>query len=306
MELSKEVYHLIVKYVGQKSDLCNIARVNKQFQAAAERALYNTLYMNGIAATISLCDLLSTRDRLSINVEALTVYAPGKDGALPEQYWIALAGALQRIGRLRYLNLHIEGDNKRSWILRDCPFRLHAFHCDLAWDDDLIAFLNTQHNLTDLYLADYNADHTRPNSTMTLDPRALPKLSTLECSFTDAVRVLAPGRPLVRLKTCFSRDEIESKREELLQLMASLRQVKGRVLCLDLADASYSEDFTLIVLDEIFQRLPGLRYLATVVLPIGREVRIFLRINAVYSLSLSLFFSSLRSILLPPFASPEN
>ena len=197
--------------------------------------------------------------------------------------------------RLRFFNLHIDGDTDKSWILRNVPFQLRSFHCDLAWNTDLVSFLNVQDRLNDLYLADYavtnrppeptapdeltgeeegpSPESTVPTLPLSLSPDTLSALSTLECSFIDAVAAIAPRRPLKRVKTCFSCEDTPGKTAELQQLCTSLHASAMRVRSLDLADAAYTEDFSLTVLGTLVPRLPELRYLGTLVLPVGLEVR---------------------------------
>lgn len=343
MELSREVYQLIVQYVGNKADLCSLARVSRRFRFVAERALYNTLYMRNPEKTVQLCSLLASQARLAIHVEALTVYASdGRAGddfyeqdngydtkdesdessggrTLPENYWDSLSSALRRTNRLRFFNLHINGDSAQAWTLRGCTFKLRSFHCDLAWDHDLVSFLNAQNFLQDLYLADYAITPTLvesntpvvrisesdsessppgpPSSPLstpstqygeqvfptiqstvahpvaTIGEHALPALSTLECSFADAFSTLVPDRPLAKVKTCFSREDNTGKTQELSKLLEALQQASSPIRCLDLADSSYTEEFSLVVLGEVSRRFPELQYLGILVLPVGREVR---------------------------------
>lgn len=157
----------------------------------------------------------------------------------------------------------------------------------MTWDLDLSSFLNTQDHLRDLYLADYVApapdnpalDESGSGSLLLssnnarIRPGSLPMLSTLECSFIDAIQTLVPGRPVVRIKTCFSRDDVRGKTEELRRLSATLRRASARVRSLDLGDASYTEEFSLTVLGALVRYLPDLRYFGTLVLPVGVEVR---------------------------------
>ncbi|KAH8106377.1 hypothetical protein DFH11DRAFT_1516667 [Phellopilus nigrolimitatus] len=293
MELSREAYQLIIRNVSSRSDLCSLARVSKSFQNAAERALYNTLFMDDPELTVELCDTLSAGDLRATFVDALTIFVTSsadrddedqQSNGLPGEYWNRLAAALRRMTRLRFFNLHIDHNPSYAWILSGCIFKLHSFHCDLAWDANLVKFLNTQDKLRDLYLADY-ASTTPPTSqpegetvlpvippaTVTLHPDSLRALSTIECSFIDAISALVPGRPVVRVKTCFSREDALEKTAELLNLGTSLRRSSMRVCSLDLADGSYTEDFSLTMLNEVARRLPELRYLGTLVLPVGLE-----------------------------------
>ncbi|THH07113.1 hypothetical protein EW145_g3616 [Phellinidium pouzarii] len=329
MELSREAYQLIVQNVGSRADLCTLARVSRAFQRAAERALYNTILMKRPRATVDLCNTLAANVRLAVFVDALTIFvqtesdkggdegdgekddedeeesskSSGADASgFPANYWEGVSAALRQMTRLRFFNLHVDGDAAYAWILRGCTFKLHSFHCDLVWDANLIEFLETQDQLLDLYLADYVSPVTaaptpqpeagsRPQSLVppppspqssapssaTIRASSLPALSTLECSFIDAITALVPGRPVSRVKTCFSSADTPGKTAELRQLGASLRRATGaaaahgRVYSLDLADSAYTEDFSLVVLAELSRRLPELRYLGTLVLPVGLE-----------------------------------
>ena len=217
--------------------------------------------------------------------------------SVPDGYWDAVANALSRTTRLRHLDIHVDGDATHARILRASGFKLTSFHCDLAWDADLVAFLNSQDRLTDLYIADYASYPTAvkdamdtDTDTLSISSTALQSLSVLECSFIDAVAALTPGRPVVRVKTCFSREDTEGKEEELRRLSAALQQTTRRVASLDLADASYSEDFTLTVLDGLARHLPRLRYFGTLVLPVGLEVRTTHSLEASLPLSIPPFF----------------
>lgn len=272
MEPSQEMCQLIVKHTSQRSDLCVLARVSKLFQHAAERALYNTVYMQDPDKTIALCDVISTRCCLPTYVKALTVTTHDGDVTMPEKYWSSLAGALQKTSRLRSLIFHIDGNIDQAWILRDCTFQLHTFHCDFSWDADLVSFLNTQKDMLDLYISDYRPPTSYNPS---IDPQSLPRLATIESNYNEGIRDLVPGRPILRVKTCFSRESDAEKKEELLALTAALMRSKRSLISLDLADATYTEHFSLVVLQEVSRSLPHLRYLGTIVLPIGKEVNDF-------------------------------
>lgn len=292
MELSREVYQLIVQHISSRSDLFALTLTSRALQRAAERALYNTLVLNDPATTVNICHTLSSNPRLSSLVDALTIFASPStaednesDNAvdLPDGYWESIASALVLTARLRHLNIHVDGDTSFAWILHGARFKLESFHCDLSWDADLINFLNSQERLRDLYLADYTSPSlpsvTRdeadcdpqalPVNAVTIRADALPILTILECSFIEAVNVFVPGRPVTHIKTCFSREDTPGKTEELRKLGTSLRRASTKVRSLDLADSSYSEDFTLTVLNTISQRLPDLRYFGTLVLPVG-------------------------------------
>jgi hypothetical protein len=308
MALSMEARQLIVQHVESKGDVCALARVCKNFQVVAERSLYNTLYLSGIGTTISLCNVLADQPRVADYVEDLTIDVRHDETAseeeesshLPEEYWESVGAGLRSAHRLLHLAVHVDfiGDSANAWILDDCRFRLRKFHCDLAWDDHLVDFLNDQDELEDLYILDfpYPADAdlevTPVESPLPLSPPpppvqrvvspvpradSLPKLSILECPTTDAVSALVPHRPITRVKTCFATSDDEKKRRELIALFVNLRLSTRPLLSLDLGDSSYSADCSLSFLRHCAsanQTMDNVRYLGTLALPVdGREVR---------------------------------
>ena len=300
MQLSREVYQLVVRNTPTRTDLITLCSVSKAFQQEAERALYNTLHLRGPSRIMQVFRLLSTTPRLSRLVEALSVFVmeeaaeqededeeEGEDedeeqGALcplPSDFWDVVASALREVKKLRFLSVHFEQiqDTAQAWVLGGCQFQLRTFHCDFEWDHALATFLHTQTDIVDLYLTDYRKDVKLdlPPSCITRSP-AMSKLSMLECTFSEAAAALVPGRPVTRVKTCFSRIDEDEKRAELEDLLAKLRMSRRPLRAMDLGDESYDEDFTLLLLTCMggtFSRFSELRYLGTLVLPVdGKKV----------------------------------
>ncbi|KAI0028831.1 hypothetical protein K488DRAFT_57639 [Vararia minispora EC-137] len=288
MELSLEIYSLIVAHMGSRGDICTLALVSKSFQAAAERALYNTLLMTDPAHTAMLCGLLARQPRVASLVVALTIstdegsVASESDPSplLPLGHWDLVHRALRRTSRLRYLSIYLDtGDGSNlSWILRDCTFQLQAFHCDLAWDADLVSFLSGQAGLSHLHVSDF--DSNTPNnislsSSSAPGTHVLPRLAMVECTFIDVVELLAPGRPLTHIKTCFSRTLPVEKHAELTTLVSSLKLSTTPIRSLNIPDSVYVASFSLDILSHLVNALrPNLRleYLGPFVLPVdGRE-----------------------------------
>ncbi|KAI0738875.1 hypothetical protein C8Q80DRAFT_1275097 [Daedaleopsis nitida] len=291
--ITPDACSLIVKYVADsRSTLLSLCVVSKQFQSAAERSLYNTLHLRGYDHTITVCDLLARTPRLAMLVIALSIYEQEEDSDdeepedydPPEEYWQALCEALRRTTRLRFLNLYVTdgGQAECAWILDGCTFQLRTFHSDLAWDQHLASFLSRQTRLSDLFLADFREPEAASDPDSTSHARApisspgyLPKLALLECTFSEAAVALVPDRPVVRVKTCFTHSKLEEKREELRGIVGALRRSKKRPRALDIADSSYTADFSLELLaaltaDGFF--CGDLRYIGTLVLPVdGRQ-----------------------------------
>ncbi|TBU25096.1 hypothetical protein BD311DRAFT_765291 [Dichomitus squalens] len=285
MALPPDACSLIAEYVADsRSTLVNLCTVSKQFQVAAERAIYNTLYLRGHDTTISVCDVLSRTPRVAMLVTALSVYdaedSDDESDFQPEDgYWQVLHQALKRTAYLRSLDLYFNtGDPPdKAWILDECTFQLRTFHCGLVWDDHLATFLSTQPYLSDLFIADYpeSAAEVMAPPIVPSDSTFLPKLSILECTFSEAAVSLVPGRPVCRVKTCFTRSKLEEKREELNSIVSALRRSKKRFRAIDIADSLYTAEFSLELLSTVTsdaQFCADLRYVGTLVLPVdGRQ-----------------------------------
>ena len=308
MALSMEARHLIVQHAESRGDICALARVCKNFQLVAERALYNTLYLSGIDTTISVSNILAGQPRVAGYVEALTIAVRNDETTdeeevsphFPEEYWRSVGAGLRSAHRLLHLTVQVDfiGNSDHAWVLDGCQFRLRTFHCDLAWDNHLVGFLNDQDELEDLYILDFPypadvdsqatpAEPAPPLSpppppvrrVVSPVPRAgsLPKLSVLECPTIDAVSVLVPRRPITRVKTCFATSDVETKRRELTALFVNLRLSTRPLVSLDLGDSSYSAEHSLNFLRHCVsgnRTMDNVRYLGTLALPVdGREVR---------------------------------
>ena len=313
MELTLEAYYNIVNNVGSRAEIAALCRVSKGFRFAAEYALYNALDMRNTQATISLCDTLSSQPRLAALVDSLTISGSeeadedeDEDGSpvSAEEYWSSVSRALQSTKRLRHLMISVIdiSDTSTPWILHGCTFRLRSFHCDLEWDHNLISFLNSQVDLNDLYIIDYNDFNTdtptnvSPSTSACLDIHSLPNLSTLECTFAEAAIALVPSRPVTHLKTCFSRSEISEKRTEMSLLFSKIRLSTHPLRSLDVADSSYTEAFCMEFLESVVKTsatTSDLRYLGTLVLPMGgREVRVVPLLRLVFSSMTTVFHFS--------------
>lgn len=297
MEFPPHVYSSIVRHIESRTELCTLCLVSKSFRVATERELYRSLDVKEFSATIMLCNLLSEKPRLSqlvveftisineegryydngINYQTQDLFSP------PSDYIASISKALQRTTNLRSLYVHLSQGIplKYAWILTNCSFQLYTFHCDFAWDEHLVSFLSTQHLLSDLHISDFNEDipeNVSINARSLRQARTIPNLSTLNCTFTGAVRALAPGRPVTHVKTCFSSPGLKAKRVELALLLANLRLSTNSLQSLLLADESYTTAFSLELLSSLvkaFGPTPQLRFVGPLVLPVdGRQVSV--------------------------------
>ncbi|KAF5343729.1 hypothetical protein D9758_016507 [Tetrapyrgos nigripes] len=213
--------------------------------------------------------------------------------------WTCISLALQKTTNLRHLNIHISSNIETSvaWILTGSTFRLRSYHCDVTWDHRLVAFLNLQDELEDLYIIDYHdlsgLGHSSPldspSSSLaispdsmeapssSISPNALRSLHVLECTFTEAATTLVPGRPVIRLKTAFSSSILSAKRMEMKALFAATWRSTRRMRSLDIGDSVYTEEFGTEMLQTIVahsRTRDDLRYLGTLVLPVKGNERL--------------------------------
>jgi F-box-like len=296
MQLPPEVYSLIVKYVGMRADLFTLCLVSQRFRTAAERELYQTLDMVEPSVTVMTCDVLAEQPRLSQLVVTLILCPDqleeghGDNASNPQarhsfslvsDYWTSVSKALQKTTHLRSLRIYLNSGipTNHAWILGGCNFQLHSFHCDLAWDSPLASFLSTQLELSDLHISDFNEDvpeNTLIRTHSLRHARTLPSLSILDCTFTEAVGIFVPGRPVTHIKTCFSSSSNEARRVELALLLADLRLSTQPIRSLTVADESYTTAFSLEFLSSLvraFGPTPQLKYVGPLVLPVdGHEV----------------------------------
>lgn len=304
MELTLEAISLIVSHTGSRSEVAVLCRVSKSFRRVAERALYDNIHLTNPDETLGWSSTVARSPRLASLVIALKIslMEDGESGGssegdsdeshdveIPEEIWDEIGKALRNTINLRSFIIHAQNSPIPPYavILRDTVFLLHTFHCDLDWDDDLVHFLSTQSELQDLYILDFKQRNSNPGRTTdttdtsssthtTLDASSMPNLTTLECTFSEAVDILVPNRPISRLKTCFSRTDIDEKREEMRRLFRSISLSSRTIRSLDVADSSYDESFAMELLHMVVDT-PGtsmdLRYLGTLVLPVdGHEV----------------------------------
>jgi hypothetical protein len=301
MTLPPEVCSFIAEHVERRADLCALCLVSKMFRATAERVLYRSLDMDvdKPSRTIMLCDLLAGQPRLSRLVTALAIRlneerqvdhesSPRPEllerpFSQPSQHWTAISRALRTTAGLRSLRVYLNSGVplNYAWILNDCTFQLHTFHCDLAWDGHLVYFLLTQRKIADLHISDFDDDIPDNLSLSTRSLRqahTLPSLSILDCTFTKAAGVLVPGRPVTHVKTCLSSANHETRRVELALLLADLRLSTRPICSLIVADESYTSAFSLELLSLVikaFGPTPQLKYLGPLALPIdGSEVSV--------------------------------
>ncbi|KAH6907509.1 hypothetical protein BKA70DRAFT_1189502 [Coprinopsis sp. MPI-PUGE-AT-0042] len=308
--LTLEICSIIVIHVSRSETITVLCRVSKLFRRAAEVHLYRTIQTSNLQSTRTLCITLANSPRLALLLESLTIVPveggspqpsvrgqgnEGGAGGLPEEYWLWMKKALANTQRLKYLEIdsQIGPSTACAWIYPkgEGVLQLRILRCDFDWDQDLIAFLNSQSELEDLYILDFKSPPSTPSTITPANPAsqttnirettihdsAMGSLAVLECTFSEAANILVPGRPITHLKTCFSTISLPEKRQEMEALLKSVELSKRSLRALDIADSSYDQDFSM----ELLQRVAHgertrfeLRYLGTLVLPVEGNSRL--------------------------------
>ncbi|KAJ7205745.1 hypothetical protein GGX14DRAFT_644261 [Mycena pura] len=314
VSVSPEAFREIVRNVARRCDIAALCGVCSGFRRAAEPALYNTLAVGDAdprvcatlagspriaALVVAFTVQLQQPQQLRASTSGSESVSSASRGSSISRvaspgYWRAVAAALRNMTRLRHLRIDLadlaDGAAARAWVLQGCAFQLQTFHCDFEWDAALCAFLATQEQLHDLYLREYQEcpgtatdDDTAALLLASSLAPSLPSLSILECTFSEAAVALAPGRPLSRLKTCFGEPAGAPARDaELRALVGALarRHPATALLALDVgaydapgtAEAGAAALLHRVAHTRAVAR--GLRYLGTLVLPVGGHKRL--------------------------------
>ena len=148
MALPPDACRLIVQYVADsRSTLLSLCTVSRQFQTAAERALYNTLQLSGYGRISDVCAVLARTPRVAMLVVALTLHGQSDDDVDEEdedtedegeegehndepsfELWQSLCFSLRRTTRLRFLNLYFQTALNRKTRLSDIKSSMKHSH----------------------------------------------------------------------------------------------------------------------------------------------------------------------------------
>ena len=80
MALPPDACSSIVQHVADsRPTLLSLCTVSRQFQIAAEKALYNTLQLSGSERILQVCEVLARTPRVAIHVAALSIHGQVED-----------------------------------------------------------------------------------------------------------------------------------------------------------------------------------------------------------------------------------
>ena len=195
-DVPTELYREILQYVTSKRDLCNLSVTSRALQPEAEYFIYRSIESTRRPRTIYLCDLISSSPRLHTLVRSLSICNEGEEAtaAQSKEYWDRVARLLRDLPNLEELKLHdnMANGNTNAWVLSHCTFSLHKFDCDFAFDEILLNFLRSQHNLRRLYWTESYSDDK--------SARALGELDVADAAAVPPISELMTNSPRFALK----------------------------------------------------------------------------------------------------------
>lgn len=158
--LPVEVISRIVQHCLLPANIAPLCRLNKAFQAAAERRLYGELVLGDVNLAYHVCaSLVSCGGAKGPYVQRFWLYTDTRRAVIrshfPSAFWEAVQLALATMTELKEL-LIVDPALNNTWILdpEDVKFQLHTAKFRLVWDENMVAFLQTQPKLKHLQTMD--------------------------------------------------------------------------------------------------------------------------------------------------------
>ncbi|KIJ67700.1 hypothetical protein HYDPIDRAFT_83790 [Hydnomerulius pinastri MD-312] len=197
MRLPVEILYEIMKILSP-SDLATSAILNKASRAVAERVLYRDPEP-ALARVIPCLDTLVARPDLASITRRLTIHDLSRSFEISSSYISLISSALHSMSSLTDLTLLLSGSYAKQF--HGCPFRLRSLSTTLAWDDDLVKWMEQQTELT-------NAMFGGPFVKGTVLPTgALRKLSQISAT-PLILAATVPGRPVRVVEICLLQPEL--------------------------------------------------------------------------------------------------
>lgn len=194
-----ELYREILQHVSSRRDLCSLSVASRGLQAEAEHFIYRTVDSTRRPRTVYLCDLISSSPRLHTLVHVLSISNEGEEASVSESqdYWGRVARLLRDLPNLEELKLHdnMALGNTNAWVLQQCPFSLVKLDCDFAFDDNLLAFLRSQHTLKRLYWSESYSDDKSERALGELDTEDGPPMPPICELMTNSSRLALKFMP---------------------------------------------------------------------------------------------------------------
>lgn len=206
--LPSELCARIIQYARQV-DLLAICLTNKELNHIAERTLYSDIILRDAQTALRFCHSLIAREGYrGHHIRRFWFWHETRRGGriplLPDHFWTAIQKALSCMTDLEDLTI-VDPSLTNTWILDpECvKFQLVSARIHLAWDANLVAFLNTQTRLRSLQVA---APPDEDDGPCDLPPGKLATLQVFEGALMVAAELLSC--PLTHLRLFVEEDSV--------------------------------------------------------------------------------------------------
>lgn len=237
-----EVCSRIVNWIKSNDfrTLLSLCLTSKAFHRAAEPRLYHQLYLTDSLTAYCVCQTISSCDRIALHVKTFwTLFNERRWNSsrnhLNPQFWDVVHLALQKMLNLQVIAI---GDPScpSAWIFRECQFRLQEAELRMAWDDDLVRFLDIQSKIHSLRITNTRLLSTELDRLPLLELRqeALPSLKVFDGSLITAIEFVSS--PITHLQVSLSQDGVEDAGHLIRQLV----MFSGTLTSINAVDLPYS------------------------------------------------------------------
>lgn len=198
--LPDEVCSGVIRYIHHPSDLLVLCFVCKAFNRVAEAKLYEDVILRDPEETYLACQSLNAGNgRLGAYVRRFWVVQDRRrvrdpQAPISRYIWEEVQLALKNMINLEILHIQ-DPTMDNSWILTPFPkFQLHNASIGFVWDQNVVAFLQTQSRLVSLH----SLDSIEDGPPLSIPRGALPELESYNGPILIANELF--GCPLVHLQ----------------------------------------------------------------------------------------------------------
>lgn len=262
--LTPELYSRIVQWASHR-DLASLCLTSKAFLLTAQTRLYTNLHLNSATLAFQVCRILiNSPHNLASHVKHFVAYH-GQRTALPEAFWLVIAGALQKMHGLESLAIvdPAEGGENNSWVLEGIRAEgIKEVKLRLGWDKFVRGFIERQPRLRFFHCMD------RPEDVFHLVPAApgppgpFSCLQTVDAAMVVVAEILESSScPITHLQAHI---DVEFG-TQVLEFIPHLVKIKNTLRSLNLIDIP--EEVVGKTLKLIAMYCPGVKHLGVVPLP---------------------------------------
>lgn len=273
--LPDEVCSGIIQYIHHSPDLLALCCVCKAFNRVAEAKLYEYVILRDPEETLLACQSLNARNgRLGTYVRQFWVVQDRKrmrDAHAPISRYIWEEVRLALTNMINLEVMHIQDPTMdNSWILTPFPkFQLHEASIGFVWDQNVVAFLQTQSRIVSLH----SMDSIEDGPPLPIPRGTLPELESYNGPILIANELF--GCPLVHLQVLLD----EESAPLLLNVLSNLMSMRKLLRSINIV--GLPEDVLVEAL-QLFSKASfnvNLRFLGLLPLPVPDVSLLFLLVT---------------------------